>query len=127
MHGVIGRMWKTLVVIRLPAGTPSLLPPGEPRVEGRQERERRGPAVQGAMSPSLGACPETRRLRTTGGGRGCLLVLVVLLLGLVLLCAGGDLGILLCKDAYDSSGDLVVDDGDLIIAKDVIPEFLQVV
>ena len=62
--------------------------------------------------------------RTTGGGSGCLLVLVVLLLGLVLFCAGGDLGILLGEDAYDSCGDLVVDDGFVVLAHNIDTEFL---
>lgn len=47
------------------------------------------------------------------------------MLHLVLFCPGGHLGILFCKDAYDTSRDFVMDYGFVVFSNDINTEFLS--
>jgi len=51
-------------------------------------------------------------------------VVLLLLLVVVLLCAGSDLGVVVGKDTDGAGGDLVVDDGGVVLADDVDAELL---
>jgi hypothetical protein len=51
-------------------------------------------------------------------------LLALMLLALVLLGAGGDVGILFGEDGYDAGGDFVVDDRLVVLSHDVDSEFL---
>jgi hypothetical protein len=53
-----------------------------------------------------------------------LLLLLLLELVLVLLGAGGDVGVLFGEDAYDAGGDFVVDDRLVVLSDDVDSELL---